>query len=451
MNFFLSLQYTARELDFNVLLATRLAQKDRRILFGHRRVLLRISCSFRGGLYVGKDLIKSYQTHELRNLHRIRAQGFGTIHLDEEGAVHAGDDEHFDKMLRFRLDPRVLSERDWICTWGARQQSVYSTWAPKMAERIVTTGHPRFDLLKDPLCRYHQEAVDNLKSKHHSFFLFCTNFQRANHMNGPSRIFERPGRLFDPEEYGRERFLMEWSHSHRMLSRFVELIHVLSARFPNRRLVVRPHPTEDLALYQSAFKDLTNVVVDRRFSVQPWILACDALIHNGCTTGIEGWLAGKPVINYAPLPSGLATKRLPAEVSVTCQQEGECIGLLNQVIDGRFKRPDASKWALDVFRDLQAPALESYCAVIEEAALQFDGQVHSPGRAQLKALAMAEQGYGILRENTGRTKTSKTEDKVFPPFSASDLRDRFRRASEALNKDVRCQVLGPRLALAEIH
>ena len=39
-------------------------------------------------------------------------------------------------------------------------------------------------------------------------------------------------------------------------------------------------------------------------NVVPWLLACSMLIHNGCTTAVEGYILKRPVIAYVPLAGG---------------------------------------------------------------------------------------------------------------------------------------------------
>jgi hypothetical protein len=61
-------------------------------------------------------------------------------------------------------------------------------------------------------------------------------------------------------------------------------------------LVVRPHPSEDPAMWTPFAQDHENVFVDNAHTVVPWLQACTALIHNGCTTGIEAFQVGTPAL-----------------------------------------------------------------------------------------------------------------------------------------------------------
>jgi surface carbohydrate biosynthesis protein len=40
------------------------------------------------------------------------------------------------------------------------------------------------------------------------------------------------------------------------------------------------------------------VRVVHRGSVLPWLLACRALVHNGCTTAVESYAMGVPAVAY---------------------------------------------------------------------------------------------------------------------------------------------------------
>ena len=67
-------------------------------------------------------------------------------------------------------------------------------------------------------------------------------------------------------------------------------------------------------------------------SVLPWILASDVLIHNSCTTGLEAYLLGRPVVAYCPVTSEVFDSVLPNAVSIRTTTADELMGMLERIL-----------------------------------------------------------------------------------------------------------------------
>lgn len=53
-------------------------------------------------------------------------------------------------------------------------------------------------------------------------------------------------------------------------------------------------------------------------NVIPWLAASEALVHNGCTTGIEAFVMGKPALAYRPVTDEVFDLSLPNDLSRQC-------------------------------------------------------------------------------------------------------------------------------------
>ena len=60
--------------------------------------------------------------------------------------------------------------------------------------------------------------------------------------------------------------------------------------------------------------------------VVPWLSGADAVIHNSCTTGLQAYLLGKPVISYMPVAFDKYDQYLPNALSDKVQSIEELIG-----------------------------------------------------------------------------------------------------------------------------
>ena len=72
-------------------------------------------------------------------------------------------------------------------------------------------------------------------------------------------------------------------------------------KLSKEEFIIRPHPTENIETYNSYFKNIKNIRIIYRGSIQEWLHGAKVHIHNGCTTAIEGFFSGLEPICYAPI------------------------------------------------------------------------------------------------------------------------------------------------------
>jgi hypothetical protein len=106
----------------------------------------------------------------------------------------------------------------------------------------------------------------------------------------------------------------------------------LHAALPDHRIVVRPHPSENREPWTLAAKALDRVHVLHEGNVIPWLAASEALIHNGCTTGIEAFVMGKPALAYRPVVAEVFDLALPNDLSRQCLDVDELSQTLRAVL-----------------------------------------------------------------------------------------------------------------------
>ena len=91
-------------------------------------------------------------------------------------------------------------------------------------------------------------------------------------------------------------------------------------------------------MWRDHLKSHDNVHVVAEGNVVPWLMACDVLVHNGCTTAVESYILGRPVIAYVPFAGGedFATEP-PHQLSQICSSVEGVIASVGEVLDGRNK------------------------------------------------------------------------------------------------------------------
>jgi hypothetical protein len=170
-------------------------------------------------------------------------------------------------------------------------------------------------------------------------------------------------------------------HKLAVFKTFKELIPQLETAFPDYTVVVRPHPTENHAVYQDIAAACQRVKVTNEGNVVPWLMACRAVIHNGCTTGVEAYVMGVPAISYREVVNeayDCGFYRLPNLISHQCFDFDQLRAILQKILNGELGTADGDERRALIKQHL-APhdgplACELMVDILEEMA-------HSPAPA----------------------------------------------------------------------
>ncbi|MCB1275286.1 surface carbohydrate biosynthesis protein [Prosthecobacter sp.] len=325
----------SRELDFKLVLAGYCARPGNQIFLGNHTDIYTLGKRLSHGLYVGKNVLNVSPTRLRECYDDLKKNQFRVIYLDEEGAIFAGGPEEWKKEMVRKFDPRWLNAEDHACAWGTFQEQLYHDLKPACEKNIVLTGHPRFSLCHDRFLPLYQKEIDGLKQRHGKFILISTNFTRGNFGTGADYFFKRYH--VKPESPMRASLVEEFAYHHQKLGLFIRLVSRLSDSFPDHKIILRPHPSEGHEIYQSILNYIPRAEIHVHGSLTAWLRAADALIHCGCTTGIEGWLCGTYVLNYQPLHADVFERRIPNLVGERCEAEDEVVSKLQNAFS--FDRP----------------------------------------------------------------------------------------------------------------
>lgn len=242
---------------------------------------------------------------------RIQTQFMGQAHkaghltasIDEEAFVSSSATE-------INAQYHALAETycDLFLVQGTFQHRVLLDRFPAARERVVMTGNPRADLLKDTRFRPRDPMVDQYLADHGPYTLINTNFTTINPKLGDTFSYYqtclRVGVLDDPETPPYRRFMTWCQWERENLRAMTALIHRLAARqharLHDRRIVVRPHPSENAEIWIDQMAGLPGVDVQVEGDHLAWIDRADILVHSGCSTGLEAHLLGRPAISLTP-------------------------------------------------------------------------------------------------------------------------------------------------------
>ncbi len=314
----------SRELHAKTLLACVAAEAGMPTVVGEQTEMMRVVAQLPRGIVIDKGM----SARHLGNFKRFLALGFEVMAWCEEGisifepAIYARD--------RVSVEAAGMTAR--LLSWGEHHADAIALADPALRARLRPTGNPRFDLLRAPFRDAFDREVAALRAAHGDFILFNTNFAMFNFPGGHDYLafMEGNGHRYTPEHRA---FVREWvDYARRMFHRFVEMARHLAQVYPERIIVIRPHPSEDLDRWRREMAGLANVRIIREGTVAPWILASKVLVHNSCTTGIEALMLGRPVISYCPETSEAYDPRLPKVVSLRAADLGALTTLIDRAL-----------------------------------------------------------------------------------------------------------------------
>jgi surface carbohydrate biosynthesis protein len=324
----------SRELDFRLVLGSMSATPDNQVLIGNHTDVYEVGKQLRHTCYLGKHLVNVSPARMTECYEHMKTRDCRFLHLEEEGAIFYGREPDWEKTLLQRLDPHWLKAEDHVFTWGKFQRDYYKSLNPPCADNIQSTGHPRLNLSNPFFEGLYKNEIDSLRERFGKFILINTNCNFANHGLGPDN-FLRKNDVQPEDREARDFFLGFYAQAARKVPAFIDLANRLMNAFPDYQLVLRPHPGENQEIFRTMLKYIPRAHVLREGSLNAWLHAAACVIHSGCTTGIEAWMAKARVINYQPYPCEKYTHYLPDLVGVRCLQADEVIDTIRDWDKGR--------------------------------------------------------------------------------------------------------------------
>jgi surface carbohydrate biosynthesis protein len=335
-----------RELDPKLLLAFIAARRGFSAVIGsHREIDFRIA-SFPRSIY----LCKSFTVRNLKMFRIMYKLGHEIVTWDEEALVHLPPEMYFSR----RLSPLTMKYLSHLFAWGKdnaelwRQYPEFPTGLP-----IHITGNPRNDMLRPEIRGFFENEVEELRKANGDFILINTNFNHVNAFFPTQNLFQP---VKNPEEEptfgkagrGMTREYAEGLRDHKqaILEDFQRLIPDLEQAFPDYTIIVRPHPTESQETYNRIADRCERVRVTNEGNVVPWLMATKALIHNGCTTGVEACVMGVPAISYRATVNDYydyGFYRLPNMLSHQCFSFDELRITLGKMLSGELGAADGDE------------------------------------------------------------------------------------------------------------
>ncbi len=322
-----------REFDAKVLLSCFAAERGFSVIIGAKRDINLHLTSLPPSIYLPINLHNRNEvtTNLLTNL------GHTLAGMDEEAIVYCSPEVY----VKEKLGTKVFPQPKLFLAWGSENARIWKSQKNYNGMPVHITGNPRTDLLRPELQCYWSPSVENIRKQFGKIILINTNFGKLNNFR-PNKGDEKkaldaamrsPGTI-DNQELGMAK------HRFALFHHFQEMVGEVGRAFPTHTVLIRPHPSESHETWKQAAKGCSNVQVHFDGHVTPWILASDAIIHNSCTTGLEGYLLNRHVFSFRPITSEFFDKKLPNSLSQQATSCSELIDLLRAALTSSTPSPE---------------------------------------------------------------------------------------------------------------
>jgi surface carbohydrate biosynthesis protein len=437
-----------RELDAKLLLACIAALRGFPSVIGPRREMHFHIPSFPKSIYLSKSLT-SGSISVFRMLSRL---GHKIVAWDEEALVHLPAESYYQR----RLSEVSIQFVNHLLAWGKDNEELWRKYPEMPSDMpIRITGNPRGDLLRQEIKGLYDRDVEKIRQANGDFILINTNFNQVNAYYPDMNLLKPPAGPGQEPELSRRAIGMGMSreyaeglthHKQSIFRDFQQLIPVLDQAFPEHKIVIRPHPAENQEVYHRISEQCQRVRVTNEGNVVPWMIAAKALIHNGCTTGVEAYALGLNAITYRASINEYydnAYHRLPNQLSHECFDIEHLRETLANILNGKLgnangderqkimehhlaalKGPLASNRIVDLFEEMNSSMQEE-----DNPPLKY--RLKSWVWATRRRINKSLRGYA---QDMSHNKTDFLRHR-YPGISKEEVQTRLTRFQQLLGKD----------------
>lgn len=392
-----------RELNSKLVVASALAARGLSVVVGRKAELSHIARHSGPLVWLGKELF-SEVPGSLKNTtaDRLIENGSAIVYVQDEGGMFQSISWNEQVLEKHQIEAMRSRKVDRLSVWGRRQGEVIAESAPELAESIRVTGSARFDLCSARYAWLDRPAVDSIRERFGAYTLICTRFGSVAHSDGVDHWFrQRLGRAkWSPNARSIDRWLAKWRRDVHDFAEFVVLVRQMADSFPERRFILRPHPSESLDFYRNATLHLPNVDVVREGNITAWVRGADLVVHSNCTTGIEAVLAGRPVINFLPGGdrAGLDVE-VAREAGTIVNDVATALATAGAMLAGERAPQVWSDHALDVLNNLRSDALP---LLVDEVTSTVDQRGIGPATLSMPPHSITTAARNLVRRAFGR-------------------------------------------------
>ena len=226
-----------------------------------------------------KNLIFFYKGGGLHLLNFFKAISKNNyfFNLDEEGPISL----FLKRDLDLKINKTINKYIKKIFLWGNFDKEAYKLKDNFEKKKFHVFGHPKFDVLQKPFVRLFSKEYKFIKKNYKNFVFIPSHYTVDNVIDDQNYY------LYIENLYKRDVKKQLLEENFKYLN-FVSVVKLIAENNPKKLFIFRPHPGQSIDKVKKTFGKIPrNLKIIFKYTVTPWIMACDDFIHSGCTTVFE--------------------------------------------------------------------------------------------------------------------------------------------------------------------
>lgn len=227
---------------------------------------------------------KSLSMHKTEISNQIIRKNILSV-LDEEAPIF----NWVSYMKDIRLPLNILKKTHLYFVMGQVDKTFIENKYKQKFNNVKIVGHPKYDLLNHPFYNFHKEEVEIIKKRFKEFIFIPLSF--IHDLKGSDDYSKYLIKEFAINKNLKKKLkdsIKSWDYDFKNYSKFLNCIEKLAKENQSINFILRPHPTQDIEKIKNRIKKKTkNLHIIYKYSITPWILACDYYLHSHCTSVYE--------------------------------------------------------------------------------------------------------------------------------------------------------------------
>lgn len=292
--------------------------------------------------------------------------------------------------------------------------------------KVFPVGVPRFDLLDPTFYPLYESQVQKIKEDYENFVLVPLHGMEKT----DSEIHDitiksvRQGKIKSSDFVKRIGYYKDHRETHKC---FIQDIFKLAKLVPATKFIIR-HKNLFSGLHTEDHNSKSipaNIVFDSKYSIHPWILASDLMIHNNSVAGIESEISNVKTIFYNPNKKNKNAAVIPRKINKYIENFEELVSVFEEkTYDERQNRN--KNYYVPNFNQMSYKKIESLVQQVEPQLIgKYKFSHLNPKKGKFKFLMhlLHHNIYsGIPKRNTGKG----------GPIRYMETREAFKLISEIL-------------------
>ena len=286
-NLIIPIEIKNREIDGAVCLASEALKMKWRVIIGQKQQIWPFVKSFPNSFFFLKSIVPS----DKQQLELIKNSNHLVSSLDIEGLFLGKEPLGIVR----RFSKKTIKLSDIIFYWGNYQYHRVEKIFPEVKKKSYITGSPIIDNWKI-------SNKKKLSNKNNKVILVSMNFARSDpKLSKVKYLVEKKtlGNLKLTKEQSNI-FNSEYKLKKVSFKKFIEMTEFLAKKFENYKIVVRPHPEENVERY-NFLKKYSNVLVDNKSDRITQLKESSIFIHFNSTMSVQAKYFNNKVIMYNPI------------------------------------------------------------------------------------------------------------------------------------------------------